>query len=114
MKDRKIFRWASIRKSERGGITLMDQRSVCIANKVRFLESSVILLSFFHNMILISCGTFIRTSKEEMAMHQSNITEVFKRFEFLMKPINRKLQAVLSVLKPFSFGATNAHPTACI
>ena len=25
----------------------MDQRSVCIANKVRFLESSVILLSFF-------------------------------------------------------------------
>ena len=41
VKERKIFRWASMRRSERQGSTLMDKRSVCIANRVRFLESSV-------------------------------------------------------------------------
>lgn len=54
MKDRKIFRWASIRRSERGGTTLMDKRSVCMANKVRFLESSMNFMKF---CLLISYWT---------------------------------------------------------
>ena len=37
----KKFRWASMRRPERGGSTLMDRRSVCVANRVRFMERSI-------------------------------------------------------------------------